>query len=38
MQPGNDDWGTAIDQLTTKVEEYDTFIDKRSEMLRGLAA
>ena len=38
MQPGNDDWGTAMDQLTTKVEEYDTFIDKRSEMLRGLAA
>jgi hypothetical protein len=37
MQPGNDDWGTAMDALTAKVEEFDTFIDKRSEMLRALA-
>jgi hypothetical protein len=38
MQPGNSDWETAIDQLTAKVEEYDTLIDKRAEILRGLAA
>jgi hypothetical protein len=37
MQPGNSDWETAIDQLTAKVEEYDTFIDKRSGILRALA-
>jgi uncharacterized protein with von Willebrand factor type A (vWA) domain len=37
MQLGNEDWETAIDQLTTKVEEYDTFIDKRSGILRALA-
>jgi hypothetical protein len=37
MQPGNDDWGTAMDALTAKVDEFDAFIDKRSEMLRALA-
>lgn len=37
MQPGNDDWGTAMDALTSKVEEFDGLIDKRSEMLRALA-
>jgi hypothetical protein len=37
MQPGNNDWGPAMDALTNKVEEFDGFIDKRSEMLRALA-
>ena len=37
MQPGNDDWETAMDGLISKVEEFDSFIDKRSEMLRALA-
>jgi hypothetical protein len=37
MQPGNDDWGTAMDALTSKVEEFDALIDKRSDILRALA-
>jgi hypothetical protein len=36
MQPGDDEWGTAMDTLISKVEEYDSLIDKRSEILRGL--
>jgi len=36
MQPGNDDWGPAVDALISKVEEYDALIDKRSDILRGL--
>jgi hypothetical protein len=36
MQPGNDDWGTAMDSLISKVEEYDALIDERSQILRGL--
>ena len=38
MQPGNSDWGAAMDTLISKVEEYDTLIDERSQVLRGLAA
>ena len=37
MQPGNTDWGTAMDNLISKVEELDGLIDQRSEILRGLA-
>jgi hypothetical protein len=37
MQPGNDDWGTAADALIAKIEEYDSLIDERSRILRGLA-
>jgi uncharacterized membrane-anchored protein YjiN (DUF445 family) len=37
IQPGNDDWGTAADALIAKIEEYDSLIDERSEILRGLA-
>jgi hypothetical protein len=37
MQPGNDDWGTAADALIDKIEEYDSLIDERSQVLRGLA-
>lgn len=36
MQPGNDDWSTAMDALLSKVEEYDSLIDSRTEVLRGL--
>ena len=36
IQPGNDDWDTAMDSLISKVEEYDALIDERSEILRGL--
>lgn len=36
MQPGVDEWTTAMDTLIEKVEEFDALIDKRSEILRGL--
>jgi hypothetical protein len=36
MQPGNADWGTAMDNLISKVEELDALIDERTEILRGL--
>lgn len=36
MQPGNADWGTAMDNLINKVEELDALIDQRTEILRGL--
>jgi len=36
MQPGNDDWGAAMDALISNVEEYDALIDERSQILRGL--
>jgi hypothetical protein len=36
MDPGNDDWGTTMDDLINKVETYDSLIDERSEILRGL--
>lgn len=35
-QPGEDDWGTSMDALISKVEEFDALVDKRSEILRGL--
>lgn len=36
MQPGNDDWGAAMDALISNVEAYDALIDERSQILRGL--
>jgi len=36
IEPGKDEWRTAMDELTSKVEELDGLIDKRSEILRGL--
>jgi len=36
MQPGNDDWGAAMDALISNVEEYDALINERSQILRGL--
>jgi hypothetical protein len=38
MQPGNEDWSAAMDALISKVEEYDSLIDSRSDVLRGLKA
>ena len=38
MQPGNEDWSAAMDALISKVEEYDSLIDSRTEILRGLKA
>ena len=35
-QPGNEDWDAAMDALISKVDEYDSLIDTRSEILRGL--
>ena len=36
MQPDNPEWGTAMDNLISKVEELDALIDERTEILRGL--
>jgi hypothetical protein len=36
LEPGKDDWRTAMDELISKVEELDSLVDKRSELLRGL--
>ncbi|MEM3696011.1 MAG: hypothetical protein QXQ94_00710 [Candidatus Bathyarchaeia archaeon] len=36
LEPGKDDWRTAMDELISKVEELDGLVDKRSEILRGL--
>ena len=36
MQLGNPDWGTAMDNVISKVEELDALVDQRTEILRGL--
>ena len=36
VEPGTEDWRKAIDGLITRVEELDTLVDRRDEMLRGL--
>jgi hypothetical protein len=36
IQPGTEEWGTAMDALIAKVDELDRFIDERSSVLRGL--
>jgi hypothetical protein len=36
LEPGKDDWRRAMDELISKVEELDSLVDKRSELLRGL--
>jgi hypothetical protein len=38
MQPGNEDWSAAMDALISEVEEYDSLIDSRTDILRGLKA
>ncbi|MEM2111692.1 MAG: hypothetical protein QXX08_07425 [Candidatus Bathyarchaeia archaeon] len=36
MEPGKDEWRTAMDELVSKIEELDSLVDKRSEIMRGL--
>lgn len=36
LQPGNDEWSATMDALLAKIEEYDSLINERSEILRGL--
>jgi hypothetical protein len=36
IDPGTDDWRTAMDALIAKIEELDRFVDERSNLLRGL--
>jgi hypothetical protein len=36
MPPGNDAWNAAADALISKIDEYDSLIDTRSDILRGL--
>ena len=38
MEPGSDDWKTAMDAVTAKVEALDKLIDERANLLRGLLA
>ncbi len=38
IQPGIDEWGAAADALISKIDEFDSLIDERSEVLRGLGA
>jgi len=38
VEPGKEEWRTAMDELIPKVEELDGLVDKRSEILRGLEA
>ncbi len=38
MKPGTDDWRSSVGELTNLVDELDALIDKRTEILRGLAA
>ena len=36
MEPGEEEWRMPIDDLISKVDDLDTLIDRRSEILRGL--
>ncbi len=36
MEVGKEEWKNAIDELISKVEDLDGFIDRRSEVLRGI--
>ena len=36
IEPGTDEWRTAMDALISKVEELDRLGDERSSLLRGL--
>ena len=36
IEPGTDEWRTAIDALTGKIEELDRLVDERSSLFRGL--
>ena len=36
MEPGNEDWRTAIDRLISLADELDGSLDTRTEVLRGI--
>jgi len=36
IEPGKEEWRTAMDKLISKIEELDGLVNKRSEILRGL--
>jgi hypothetical protein len=36
IEPGNDAWRAAMDDLVSKVEELDGLVNERTEILRGL--
>jgi hypothetical protein len=36
IDPGTDEWSTAMDALISKIEELDRLVDERSTILRGL--
>jgi hypothetical protein len=38
IEPGTDDWKTAMDGVISKVEDLDRLVDERANLLRGLQA
>ena len=36
IEPGTDEWRTAMDALVAKIEELDSLVNERSNLLRGL--
>ena len=38
IEPGTDDWKTAMDAVISKVEDLDRLVDERANLLRGLQA
>jgi hypothetical protein len=36
IEPGTDEWRTAMDALVSKIEELDSLVNQRSNLLRGL--
>ncbi len=38
IEPGTDDWKTAMDAVISKVQDLDKLVDERANLLRGLQA
>lgn len=36
IEPGTEEWRTAMDALVSKIEELDSLVNERSNLLRGL--
>lgn len=36
IEPGTEEWRTAMDALVSKIEELDSLVNERSDLLRGL--
>src|SRR3972149_628126 len=36
IEPGTDEWRTAMDALVSRIEELDSLVNERSNLLRGL--